>query len=453
MCLLLFGVVLRAYDLTGQSFSFDETMDLGLARFNRWSEVWNFGVSWHIHPPFHLIVLKAWAAVFGWGEWSLRFLSVALSAATGWMTWRLARTLSLPSGAALLALVFWSLSPLSYFWARTTRSHALFAFLVLLAASYAWRLATAPSRRAGGAYAASAFLMMYTLHLGIVFFAVHGIWFALRRCRAALAAWVGAACLYLPYAPQFLEHLGTGIRNFYESTNPRDIWEAYESLLCYRFDHYEQPWISLLFVPVVALGARTLGRQCLLFLLLWLSLPAVVWVLSQSRPGFRFQYFDACLPAVWILLGCGIYSLSRKPRAVVLTLLAAVCVVVDWDQQQRFRTQDFRGAVGRIQRESTASDVVLMGNAYGYIFWAYEYYGGKRPWFALLQHPSPAQVRALFHAYPRVWVLINNDSTFYFEALIEPRIPASSWCVLKKQFHSSNQGSFQLRLYDRAGGE
>jgi 4-amino-4-deoxy-L-arabinose transferase-like glycosyltransferase len=453
-CLLFLGIVLRAYDLTGQSFSFDETMDVGLARTTSWSEVWRFAAPWHIHPPFHLVVLKTWATLFGWGEWSLRSLSVLLSATVGWLSWRLARELCPVPRVALWSVVFWTVSPLSFFWARNTRSHALFAVLVSLAMLAAWRLANQPTRRNQLAYAGTAFLMIYTLHLGLAFLAVQGFWFMARRCRAGLLAGLGALLLYAPYAGHLLGHLQSRHLVYYQSSSLLDLWAAYEALLCYRFDHADQPWVSLVLVPVLLLGLRRLPLASAFFVVLWLALPTLVWALSQARPAFRFWYFDACLPAVAVVLACGLNSLkARLLGPVALVLGAALHLFVDLDQQRRFRSQDWRGAVATIRRAARPGDVVLMGNAYGYAYWAYNFYAGPLPWFDFNEQPAPSEVPDFFRQHRRVWVLVVNDLTLYFESLVEPGIPTSSRCVLQREFASSNQGSFQLRLYERTGEE
>lgn len=123
-CLILFfGTLLRLYSLTHQSFWFDEvyiannvSQDLFSNSIRLWYE--------ENHPPFYIIVLKVWATIFGYTDWSLRSFSVFLGVLSLFYLFRLVKILA-NDRVAMISLALFAISPIAIYYSQEVRYYAL----------------------------------------------------------------------------------------------------------------------------------------------------------------------------------------------------------------------------------------------------------------------------------------------------------------------------------------
>jgi len=134
----LLAVVMSLIIGASQSVWFDEAYSILLARQPVGDLLHLTAVD--THPPFYYLVLKAWAALFGWSEFALRSLS-ALAAGGAVVTAGLLVKKLFGVRAALVALLFVAFAPFLLRYGFEIRMYAL-ASLIGIAATYVLLLAT-----------------------------------------------------------------------------------------------------------------------------------------------------------------------------------------------------------------------------------------------------------------------------------------------------------------------
>src|SRR5713101_6988209 len=119
---LLLAFILRLYRLDFQSFWYDE----GFSAFVAKGPLTSISVYVFIdpHPPLYYTVLHFWMKVAGEGEFSLRFLSVALGVLSIALIYRLGADL-LGYRAGAYAAVLGAVNPFLLYYSQETRGYIL----------------------------------------------------------------------------------------------------------------------------------------------------------------------------------------------------------------------------------------------------------------------------------------------------------------------------------------
>lgn len=167
-----------------------------------------------VHPPFYYLLLRGWGEVFGWGEMTLRVMSVVFyAAAVGLMVFGLAKMFG--KKVAIMAMPIMASAPFLLRYGFEIRMYSLAVLIAvgsMLVLYQAWK-----SRKwqwwAG--YAVLVALGMYTLYgLFLVFFG-QLVWLTVmsvrekKKRRKALvcqwmAAYLGSIVMFMPWIPTVL---------------------------------------------------------------------------------------------------------------------------------------------------------------------------------------------------------------------------------------------------------
>lgn len=312
------ALVVAVWAVVGRrSLWFDELFGLHAA-LRPWADFVRFVRDHDAHPPAYYLLLRAWTAVFGISELSLRALSAVLAVTTlavlrGTVRSRLGEN---PGAVAVLAL---AASPLFLQAGTEATRYALLTLLYWAAARdacsavegnprFRWRLALLGT------------LLLYTHYLGVVLvasLAAFAWWEGGRRgLQTAAAAFSVSGVLFAPWLPVLWHHLSAG-----------------------RFD---PPWrpafpatLPLQVLHVVGFGGRVAGTasyfsvsQAPLWAEVLLAVPVALVVgtglrvLRERSPGLaRLVACCAGLPAA-ALLGVSVVrqSMVAYPRYFVFGL-------------------------------------------------------------------------------------------------------------------------------------
>jgi len=369
LVVLLLALVLRLFQLTGQSLWYDE----GVSAFmtpRTYAEI-AAATAVDIHPPLYYWLLATWAVPFGSGEAALRSLSVLLGVLTVWTTWGMGRALAGPAvGVAAAALL--AVSPLAVQYSQEVRMYALAG---LLAAASSWAVlalvrallapvATLRSRLGLTlGYALLVTALLYTHYYGTLVIAAQALWVAVVLVRTrcwrivlfyALAGSL-ATLLFLPWLPILFRQTGyypglgspqpawallldavnvlsigiattrfgfrAGLAPFLLLAGLGAAWLATHAGAMHRAptpaSATGEASLGINALPLSRLRERGLGGEGLL-ILLWLLLPiAGIAVLSQSRPLYEPRFLLLVLPAWTILVGAGLVALGRLTVAAL----------------------------------------------------------------------------------------------------------------------------------------
>lgn len=129
LILLFFtAFVIRLISLS-QSFWLDEATTANVVKDNTFLGIIKNFSPYDFHPPFYYLFLKLWSLLFGYWEVSLRFPSVLLSLAAGYVIYHTGALIKNRS-LGLWSAVFFLFNPLIVYYSQEARMYMMAVFLI-----------------------------------------------------------------------------------------------------------------------------------------------------------------------------------------------------------------------------------------------------------------------------------------------------------------------------------
>ncbi|WP_413674012.1 hypothetical protein ACEN9H_05325 [Massilia cellulosiltytica] len=478
------ALLLRLPTLAGRSLWLDETYSAWFAAVPL-RELWTSVPLYETHPPFYYTLLKGWTALFGTHEAALRSLSVLASVLT---------VFALPAGArwarlgakaervALLAALFLAVNAASIQYAQQARPYAIQALAGSLAVFFAGMLVLSfvrPDPRRWywmTGLAVSTGLTMWLHNTGV--FAALGMWTGMtiallagtpgpRRPQilAVAAAGIGALLVWSPFVPMLIKqnaamaHLAYWIR-----FTPRNVTAAWTVISGGQVLHY--PVALLVLLGFVWLWQRARAHFWLLACVLVLPILALAGYSYVVKPVFLSRLFLWLGPLGMALTALGVARLPsrwRLPAVAVVLALSAHAVLGFY----RSRTEDWRGMLAQVARDSRPGDVVLAFP--NEVQMPVTYYMKSGPAVAYLPGPFPAlhlprtytgnsgapniapedvaRIRALTAGHPRVWLIERLAKLYDPDGIVMKELANRYRLVQTIEGNGAN-----IRLYEAADG-
>ncbi|HKA56094.1 MAG TPA: glycosyltransferase family 39 protein [Candidatus Binatia bacterium] len=179
---VVLGVLLRVYDLAGESLWRDEVWSIDFARLDI-PHLLDRLRSSDVHPPLYYLLLHYWLILWGESEFATRMLSVLFGSLAIIWSYLVAARLFNPTAGVLTALLV-TASAFQVYYAREARGYSLVAFLTLLSYFFFTPCLQDKHWTAKGGYVAATVLLLYT-H-------VYGVFTVLARNVYWTVAWLCA---------------------------------------------------------------------------------------------------------------------------------------------------------------------------------------------------------------------------------------------------------------------
>lgn len=334
-----------------QSVWFDEAYSIIIAK-QSWGQLVALTAA-DTHPPLYYLLLKVWAAMFGWSELALRSLSVLALGGAVTVASLLVRRL-FGDRVALSALAVMVVSPFLLRYGFEIRMYAL-ASLIGISATYVLVLAqeakTASQRLwRCGLYGLLVAMGMYTLYYMALLWLAHVVWLvwkgwhekrSLRSLVRApwLAAYAGSVLLFLPWVPTLLGQLSNGALT---SVTQAMTLENMLSVVSF-YTIYEPLWrlgpltslvalFGLVMTVWLGIGAFRLTkgqqRSSLLLLALYTLVPvAALVVICFSRPMYVERYMAHVAIGGSMFIGVAIGLVYPRVSVLQKRLIAGVFAI------------------------------------------------------------------------------------------------------------------------------
>ena len=444
LALLVTGLalLLRLPTLASRSLWLDETYSAWFAAVPL-RELWTSVPLYETHPPFYYTLLKGWTALFGTHEAALRSLSVLASVLTVFALPACARWARLGAKAervALLAALFLAVNAASIQYAQQARPYALQALAGSLAVFFAGMLVLSFMRPDARRWrwiiglAVSAGLTMWLHNTGV--FAALGLWTGMTAALLAgtpgprrpqiLAvglAGIGALLVWSPFFPMLVrQNAAMAHLSYWIRFTPRNVTAAWTVISGGQVLHY--PVALLVLLGFAWLWLRARAHFWLFACVLVLPILALAGYSYFVKPVFLSRLFLWLGPLGMVLTALGVVRLPSRWRlsATAAVLALSAYAVLGF---YRSHTEDWRGMLAQVARESRPDDVVLAFP--NEVQMPVAYYMKTGPAVACLPGPFPAlhlprtytgnsgapnvapedvaRIRALTAGHPRVWLI------------------------------------------------
>ncbi len=439
---LITGVaaILRFHSLAAKSFWFDEGVSVAIARLD-W---YNFGrILWRreANMSLYYFVLHLWLR-FGGSEFFVRSLSVIFAIASIPVTYWLARRL-FDSKVALIAAALLAVNAYYVQYSQDARSYSLMVLLCSLSSLYFLKCLEDPSRSNRVAYVLSSAFAIYAQFFSGLLVIAQCLSLIFVDGEQGIPAvktkndWRWILFLVSPIVV-FVATTGTGPLRWVQRPGLKDLW-IFALHLCGNggpllLTAYAAASLAGLFPLRQKFGVRRVLWKIwrYRFLICWLLFPPLFTLgLSLVKPLFVPRYFIFCLPAVLLLVACGVARL-RPAWAMVLAVLFLVIfslrgTVGYYRQDLDIQRDDWRTVSQYVLEHAQPGDAVIFHVPMGRM--PYEFYrstlqagsaapvvlypshGDRITFRDFVEKPNDAELESLIAQHSRTWLVLTYAET------------------------------------------
>jgi 4-amino-4-deoxy-L-arabinose transferase-like glycosyltransferase len=472
---LLLAFALRTINLSGRPVWYDEAFAVLYAEKPFETMLYGTvtqveGAAADVHPLFFYSTLHVWMELVGQSPVAVRSLSVLLGTATVAMVYRLARQL-FDRRIAMLAALIAALAPFHVYYSQEARMYSLLGFAAISAAFFfvrAWTRGRWLDWLAFGVFGA---LTLYAHNLGFAFILGLDLWVLWSWFRPGGRRWQNLRplilshllmlILFAPWLAILPSQFGK-IQQAYWVQRP-DLTTIVQTLLVFHFGYDNQAlpgwllppalFLSLLIPALLALrlirarAPRRWSLAYILLLLLAISPPLIVLVLSQIRPVYIVRAFLPSALAYYALVA-GVLGVRTVPRAIRWALLLsamaiAVASLVNHYTYALFPRPRFDEAAAYLRTNYQPGDAIVHSNKLTFL--PAHYYDRSLPQAFIADEPGspsdtlayPTQQALGLYATPdlatatkgheRVWLVIFQRAIDEYLALGYDDHPHRDW--------------------------
>jgi mannosyltransferase len=432
------AAVLRFHSLAAKSFWFDEGVSVAIARLD-W---YNFArILWRreANMSLYYFLLHYWLH-FGGSEFFVRALSVLFAIASVPAIYLLGRRL-FDSRVGLMAAALLAVDAYHVQYSQDARSYSLMVLLCLLSSLYFLKSLNEPSRRNRFAYVLSSALAIYAQFFsGLLVIAQ---WISLKMLdrrqvsRQARNDWRWIALLVLPIVA-FVITTGAGPLRWVQHPGFKDLW-----IFALHLSGSQSPLLLLACVAACLAALlpvwQTRRVRCVpweawryRFLLCWLLFPLLLILgLSLVKPLFVPRYFIFCLPALLLLVACGISRLRSAalmaPAVLFMLVLSFRGTVGYYKQDLDIQRDNWRAAAQFLLNHAQPGDALLFHAPMGRMpyefyhsvagpasdppFVLYPRHGDHVTFLDFVEKPDDTQLVRLLPQHARAWLVLTYAET------------------------------------------
>ena len=436
------AAVLRFHSLAAKSFWFDEGVSVTIARLDRY----NFArILWRreANMSLYYLLLHYWLH-FGGSEFFVRSLSVLFAIASVPVMYFLGRRL-FGSRVGLIAATLLAVNAYHVQYSQDARSYSLMVLLCSLSSLYFLECLSEPSRHNRVAYVVSSVLAVYAQFFsGLLVIAQ---WVSLRlfdggqpgtQIRTKTRSDWGWIALLTSPVVAFVVTTGTGPLRWVQRPGLKDLW-----IFALHLTGNGGAWL-LLACATACLAAlspvwqtRKIPRVAwefwrYRFLLCWLLLPLLFTLaLSLVKPLFVPRYFIFCLPALLLLIACGITRLRSAsllvPALLFVLILSFRGTAGYYQHDLDIQRDDWRAATHYLLSHAQPGDALLfhvpmgrmpyefyhstLANAPGAAAVLYPSHGDRLTFLDFVEKPNDVALERLLPQHARAWLVLTYAET------------------------------------------
>lgn len=361
--ILLIGTLLRTYNLSSESISFDEIIPIRITKHPN---------SDYANPPFYYLFLNYWIELFGNSEFVIRLPSVIFGALSILLLYYLANLLFNKRIALLSALIL-AINPFHIFYSQEARMYSLFALFSLLSLFYFFKVLKEKKRINWFFYITFNLLNLYTHYFAVFVLLVETLYFVLfyKNFKFKLKTFVLTdLAIFVLFSPQFLK-----IYNGFLSKTSEFNWGIKPSEYFTSIFNSFLGW-NILFSMIIFLlflfGLIKSDKKTNLFGLIYVLFPIIVGFFLSFKMAIMPRYFIFILPIYIMFISKGLIKIKYKWAQILL--ISGILVISGFKLAGDYSNPNnpqWKESVDYIENKSQKEDVILFDEPFTKEF---EYY-------------------------------------------------------------------------------
>lgn len=390
LIIILLGLILRIYDIGGESLWLDEFISLKFARLNLGGIIGRIYYDSENNPPLYFMFLHYWIVLFGDSEASLRMTTVVFNTASIIVLYILGRALFNKKTGLLASLIF-SVSAYQIYYSQEARAYSLMVLLGLLSLFFLLRLMNKFDLRSAFGYALFSGLLLYTHYYGLLIIAAENLYFfsimLLQRSgkKKGLIRWISLqVILSILFVPGFsmlmaghaLEEgfwlakpdLTTVMNSFIEYSGSEALLALFFILGVFAVVHAvvilyknrSENFVNT--VRAMFINKESDVKSMYLLLTLIVVMIVIPYVVSLFyRPVYHDRYSIMASPALYLLAAKGIMCIRITRLQYLIVLLILVLSFLNiYGYYKGVDKHQWREAIEYIESEAEYGDVLMV---------------------------------------------------------------------------------------------
>jgi 4-amino-4-deoxy-L-arabinose transferase-like glycosyltransferase len=411
--IFILAFLIRLYKIDLQDLWRDEAFTVN-ASMESVSRIFHIAAN-DTQPPLHMLILHFWEKVFGFSEFSVRFVSLIFGMIALYFIFLISKKVFLNRKLVILSTSIAAFSPLLVYYSQEARAYSLLLAFFCISFYYFLKIINNGESRVDVIlFITSNLLGLYTQNIYVVVTAAFGLIWLLKNVKRRtsnvkllltdkyflniLAAFFIIAIFYLPWLITFIKQYSK-ITNlgFWLSFAP--VKDIFDSLTFFFMSHTGDPKLGLIdgvfgwgifliatftFILGFYYEARELdpevkSRNHKVYILLYiLIILGLIWLISFKTPFFYIRYIMFAAPLILMLSVKGFEVLYHNKRLVNFTNILAIFFIISLAGFQIINNANhdtkakFSDAIALVNHDYVQGDLVLVPNALS--FHAAEYY-------------------------------------------------------------------------------
>lgn len=453
------SVLISVSSLYSQSIRLDESQSIWVATKSMPAIL--FTMSHDVHPPLYILLLHFFIQVFGTGVIATRTLSLLFFLATIPYMYIMAKE-SCDARTALLATIFFSLSPFVMWFSTETRMYTLLTLAATANNVYFLRMLKSGDTSNKFGYFLSALVGLFTHYFFLLFLTSQMLyrlavaWRAKRFPVPYAAILVILGALFAPWAYYVAtQGLIAQSQPLLSKPNIYNLFAAFVNFL-FGFQSLKTQSILISLWPLIVIfffivftsrkrrDIRTVGY----FLLITFFPILFTFAASYIKPVFLPRYLIFTLPTLFLLVAWTLTDSSQKFTQYVASLILvimAVFLLVQNVSDGNPEREDYENVGRYISDNATPRDIVAVTSPFTIYPIEYSYTGHARivtipEWDRYTQDAIPAftladfkkQLVAYGKLYYRMFLVLSYDQGY--EGLIRKYLNDHYQLITKNEF-------------------